>query len=182
MSLLGKLFGVAKGFATGGPGGAVSALLPKQKRSILTSLPDSTIYSEERFGPGGAFGSKRTMKTYTDGGGAGPYGGMQTPNLPALYAGAACPIGYRLNKSTYITRGGGTSRWGAAGSLIVHPKGSTCVKRRRRNVGNARALRRAISRVKGFVKLARKAHSLVGGHRRPTKMIGKGGVEVIRAG
>jgi len=55
------------------------------------------------------------------------------------------------------------------------------VKRRRRNVGNARALRRAISRVKGFVKLARKAHSLVGGGRRKgkTKMIGPGGTSIV---
>jgi hypothetical protein len=93
----------------------------------------------------------------------------------------ACAVGYRLNKSTYVTRGGGTSHWPQ--QLIVHPKHSSCVKRRRRNVGNAKALRRAISRVKGFVKLARKAHSLVGGGHRGRKQIPAGrGVEVIRAG
>jgi hypothetical protein len=78
--------------------------------------------------------------------------------------GSACGIGYRGNKSTYVTRGGGTSRWPQ--SLMVHEKGTECVKRRRRNVGNAKALRRAISRVKGFVKLSRKATSLVGPHHR----------------
>jgi hypothetical protein len=181
MSLLGKVFGgiakAAGGFLTGGPLGAAQAVLSKQKAAALPRFPADSIIRQQRNYGFGAFQSS-TEKIYTqgpvyDGGGAGPYGGTQ---LPMLAAGAACPVGYRLNKSTYITRGGGTSRWGPAGSITVHPKGSTCVKRRRRNVGNARALRRAISRVKGFVKLARKAHSLVGPHTRKTKtkLVGPG--------
>ncbi len=182
MSLLGKVFGGIKGFVTGGPGGALAGVLSsgKAKAGIPRSAVDSAIISE-RYGPGGAFGSK-TTKIYTEPGGMGSYDHVNVSpmQVPALM-GAACPIGYRLNKSTYITRGGGTSRWGAAGSIAIHPKGTTCVKRRRRNVGNARALRRAISRVKGFVKLARKAHSLVGGGRRKgkTKMIGPGGTSIV---
>jgi hypothetical protein len=62
--------------------------------------------------------------------------------------------GYRLNKSTYITRGGGTSRW--APGISVHPKHTEFVKSRRMNVGNARALRRALRRARGFAKLARR--------------------------
>jgi len=60
------------------------------------------------------------------------------------------------NKSTYVTRGGGTSRWPQ--QLIVHPKGTEPVKSRRLNVANPRALRRALRRAAGFVKLARRAH------------------------
>ncbi len=59
------------------------------------------------------------------------------------------------NKSTYITRGGGTSRW-PAGQLIVHPKHTEQVTNRRMNVANARALRRALRRARGFAKLAHK--------------------------
>lgn len=179
MSLLGKLFSGVKGFVTGGPLGAAQALLSKSK-----TKPDSIITSSHSFSLIPPSYSSITQKQYggsIDGGAAGPYGGTQMPtNLPALM-GQACPAGFRLNKSTYITRGGGTSRWGPAGSITIHPKASTCVKRRRRNVGNARALRRAISRVKGFVKLARKAHSLVGGGRRKgkTKMIGPGGTSIV---
>ena len=67
---------------------------------------------------------------------------------------AQCGLkGYRVNKSTYITRGGGTSRW-PPGQLLVHPKGTECVKVRRMNVGNTRALRRAIRRAMGYKKLA----------------------------
>lgn len=180
MSLLGKIAKGIAGFATGGPVGAIQAITRKQQGSVGGIRPDSIITRSTDV-MGGLYRSNVT-KTYPgsiDGGSAGPYGGMQ---VPALSTGAACPVGYRLNKSTYITRGGGTSRWGPAGSITVHPKGTTCVKRRRRNVGNARALRRAISRVKGFVKLARKAHSLVGGgHRRP-KQLGRGGqnIEIVR--
>ena len=58
------------------------------------------------------------------------------------------------NKSTYVTRGGGTSRWPP--QLLVHPKHSEMVTNRRMNVGNARALRRALRRARGFAKLAHK--------------------------
>jgi len=62
--------------------------------------------------------------------------------------------GLRPNKSTYVTRGGGTSHWPQ--QLIIHPKHTELVKSRRMNVGNARALRRALRRASGFAKLARR--------------------------
>ena len=46
-----------------------------------------------------------------------------------------CPKGYHPNKSAYYTSAG------------YHPKGSKCVKNRRRNPLNPRALGRAISRI-----------------------------------
>lgn len=65
--------------------------------------------------------------------------------------------GYHLNKTTYETRGGGTSRWPQG--LAVHPKGSVLVRNRRMNVGNARALKRALRRAGGFARLARRVMS-----------------------
>jgi len=63
------------------------------------------------------------------------------------------------NKSTYITRGGGTSKWPQ--QLLVHVKGTNPVPCRRMNVGNARALRHALHRVAGFAHLARRVMSFV---------------------
>lgn len=83
--------------------------------------------------------------------------GGQLPAVIDQRTGQLCLMkGTRANKSTYITRGGGTSRWPQ--EIIVHPKGSECVRTRRMNVANPRALRRAIRRTAGFVKLARRAH------------------------
>ena len=62
--------------------------------------------------------------------------------------------GLHPNKSTYVTRGGGTSRWPQ--QLVIHAKHSELVKTRRMNVGNARALRRSLRRLSGFAKLARR--------------------------
>jgi hypothetical protein len=58
------------------------------------------------------------------------------------------------NRSTYVTRGGGTSRWPVG--LAVHPKGTEPVPSRRMNIANPRALRRGLRRLRGFAKLARK--------------------------
>jgi len=185
MSLFGSLFKLAGGFLTGGPAGLAAAgasLLLKHPASGPPITSADSVISTERDIGGGLYRSKQT-KYYFDGGPVGGTDNIPSPGRPGqllpMVAAGACPTGFRLNKSTYVTRGGGTSRWPM--QLQVHPKQSTCVKRRRRNVGNARALRRAISRVKGFVKLARKAHSLVGGHRTKTKRLGPGqNIEIVR--
>lgn len=57
-----------------------------------------------------------------------------------------CPQGMRKNKSSYFKRTPG-------GSVVFVPKGMACVKIRRMNVGNTKATRRAISRIKGAQKL-----------------------------
>jgi hypothetical protein len=67
--------------------------------------------------------------------------------------GPACPKGFRVNKSTYIRRGGGTAK--LPPGLVL--KGTTCVRSRRMNVGNARALRRGLRRVAGFAKLVKRS-------------------------
>lgn len=55
--------------------------------------------------------------------------------------GAACPRGEHLNKSDYFLKDG-----------TFVPKGSRCVSNRSRNVLNPRALTRANSRQRGFLK------------------------------
>jgi hypothetical protein len=82
---------------------------------------------------------------------AGAGFGFSTPD------GQAPMRGYHLNKSTYETRGGGTSRWPA--ELELHEKGTVVVRNRRTNVGNARALKRSLHRVAGFARLARRVMS-----------------------
>ena len=75
----------------------------------------------------------------------------------ATMPGGALVLGMRRrhpNRSTYVTRGGGTSRWPVG--LQLHPKGSELVTTRRMNIGNGRALRRALRRARGFAKLAHK--------------------------
>jgi len=66
--------------------------------------------------------------------------------------------GYHPNKHAYETRGGATSRWGQSG-LQLHPAGSVMVRNRRMNVGNARALKKALRRAHGFAKLAKRVMS-----------------------
>ncbi|HTD71868.1 MAG TPA: hypothetical protein VK647_15575 [Gemmatimonadales bacterium] len=74
--------------------------------------------------------------------------------LMPMMTGGMVMRGYRLNKSTYVTRGGGTSRW--MPGIAIHPKHTELVKSRRMNVANPRALRRALRRAQGFAKLARR--------------------------
>lgn len=91
-----------------------------------------------------------------------PVGGVQGPvgtMTPQGFLPGLCNIkGTRPNKSSYYRAVPGNPM---AGVLI--PKGSVCVKTRRLNVANPRALRRAIRRAQGFAKLARRVISFTGG-------------------
>jgi len=114
--------------------------------------------------PGAAMVATGAENLIMGGGGVGPP--MIAPPAPGGvtdYGGhAMVPYGggrFRAthpNKSTYVTRGGGTSRWPQ--TLTVHERGTELVHGRRMNVANPRALRRALRRAAGFVKLARRAH------------------------
>jgi len=84
-------------------------------------------------------------------------GGMA--GIPARPFIDVIPRGRHLNKSTYVTRGGGTSKWPM--QILVHPAGTEAVRSRRLNVANVRALRRAIRRATGFAKLSRRVLSFV---------------------
>jgi hypothetical protein len=100
---------------------------------------------------------------------AGGAGGAAT--IPAFQS-TIGPGGRRVhpNKSAYVTRGGGTSKY--AHTLLLHLKNSILVPNRRMNVANPRALRRSLRRVAGFAKLTKRvrravslAASAVGVHR-----------------
>lgn len=176
MSLLGKTLGKIVGSGikklTGGLIAPKINFSPASMRPQIapTIGPDSTVTRNGIFwGMGGSSTTSYFGKTPAGQASGGSNQGM------ALAAGKGCGVAWtgthwraqRLNKSTYITRGGGTSRWPT--QLIVHPAGSECVTVRRRHVTNAKALRRAISRVRGFVKVYRKAAALVIHHHRPAR-------------
>lgn len=171
MSLLGKALGkIAGGLVKTATGGLVSPKInfsPTSARQGIAQQQADSVKTTSKVGPGGIVSSSSTTSYYSKQGAAGGSG------MALMKAGAGCGVVWtgtrwraqRINKSTYITRGGGTSRW-PAGKLIVHPAGTECVTVRRRHVTNAKALRRAISRVKGFVKVYRKAAALVGARHR----------------
>src|SRR6266850_7664677 len=82
-----------------------------------------------------------------------------TAAIPTFTAGkgpAACGIVFdrgkftrmHVNKSTYVTRGGGTSRWPKG--FKVHERVTECVPPRKLNPGNGRAAIRAVRRLVAF--------------------------------
>lgn len=81
-----------------------------------------------------------------------------TGTIPQLGGGGECPAGYHKNKSGYFTKSGG----------YVAP-GSKCVKNRRMNVGNSKALRKGIRRASGFGKLAKRTRKTLGDAYRAVK-------------
>lgn len=142
-------------------------------------VPDSTVTTMRR----GVFGnldySQREYYTQP--------GQTKALNPSGAGGGGGCPTGFRLNKSTYVTRGGGTSRWSPG--LQIHEKGTECVRRRKINAGNGRAATRAVRRLVSFYRLSQrvakqlrraavKAH--VGGGRRGQRRLPAGrNVEVV---
>lgn len=168
--LLGNIFGGIKGaiggFVKGGPLGAISgavggfktaaqgtALAPLPKL-IAPPLPGSGIQVQGPFGTGiqiGKFGPPPVVGPPTDMSQFPPIGTMTSQGFIGM-----CGIkGTRPNKSAYYKRIPGTLQ----GQLI--PKGAVCVKTRRMNIANGRALRRAVRRAQGFAKMARRVMTFV---------------------
>lgn len=156
-----RVVGGAVGLVTGGPVGAIAGAIPEARRLIGAGINERVIATGRNLLIGPTLGGVAEQGVQmiqaplqiSGGGGGG------TMNYPGTNGGGtalmACPTkGMRTNKSTYVTRGGGTSRWPQ--EIIVHPKGTECVKTRRMNVTNPRALRRALRRAQGFAKLARR--------------------------
>jgi hypothetical protein len=157
--------------------------------SIIATVPDSIVTTTQSGAFAGSVGlgtktrQVQYISSYPVGGGANGGGGT----LDGGMGGAGCPTGFRLNKSAYVTRGGGTSRW--PGGLQLHEKGSTCVRRRKMNAGNGRAATHAVRRLVAFYRLsnrvakqlrkaASKAH--LGGRRGQRRLpSGRGSVEVV---
>jgi hypothetical protein len=124
--------------------------------------PPGPMRSTISFLGGGGQGGLAQDGVLVGGGG----GGGNLPMLPGRHR------AMHWNRATYVTRGGGTSRWPQ--QLLVHPKQTEAVPSRRMNVGNARALRHALHRVSGFAHLARRVMSFVRpGHGRGRFKFGK---------
>lgn len=114
-------------------------------------------------GPASAFPSPPIL-TYLPPGAGNPPG--LGPMIPQGPVGTMLPSGFipgcqlkgtRPNKSGYYKQ----VVKGQPANVIFIPKGSVCVKSRRLNVANPRALRRAIRRAQGFSKLARRVMTFV---------------------
>jgi hypothetical protein len=150
--------GAVVGAVTGGP---VGAIVGAAKGTALAVRHGTQVETLAAGGSGSAYtpamkarhalvlahgGSGTIMRGGLAMQGAGIGGGMAMA-MPGMRR-------HHPNRSTYVTRGGGTSRWPVG--LTVHPKGTELVPSRRMNVANARALRRGIRRLRGFAKIARK--------------------------
>jgi hypothetical protein len=164
--------GIVKGFLTGGPvgavlgaaGGAVTAVGENIRHGVNeaasgTNPGELPMLPTSRGGPGAL------LPTTAGGPGIITTSPLGTPVSPAAIARQMAAQGRARrshpNKATYVIRGGGTSRWGPGGQLQVIPKGATQVPNRRMNVANGRALRRALRRVAGFGKLAKRSRRAV---------------------
>lgn len=137
--LFGFLKGVAKtagSFLTGGPVAAVSTAANLiTGRRATPRVPTGSIGFAQQ-GPGQrvvpAPGPRAAIQR------ALPFGqtGLMVERNGAVGTKLACPGGFHPNKASYFLRDG-----------TFVPEGSRCVKNRRRNPMNPRALRRAVSRV-----------------------------------
>jgi len=154
MSFLGTLARGALGFVTGGPAGAAVGLA-SGLRGKAPNIPrvqiDSVIRQSESYGFGAVKRSRESIYTQPQIPLPGGYDNvpMPTADLGPL---TSCPTGYRLNKTSYVTRGGGTSRWPMG--LQLHEKRTVCVRRRRLNAGNGAAARHAVRRLVAFYRLS----------------------------
>ncbi len=101
---------------------AMDVLSPGQRPGVAPRLPIPSLR------PGGPGQQVRAFGTP----------GIQAPAGAVAEAGIGCPSGYHPNKSDYFLKDG---------SYV--PKGSRCVKNRRRNPMNARALSSAVTRING---------------------------------
>ncbi|GMR14270.1 MAG: hypothetical protein BMS9Abin29_2515 [Gemmatimonadota bacterium] len=127
--IFGFLKGAARtaiGFATGGPGGALTAF----QQSIRPGRPSQPLGSI----PFGPTARPAQPSGFIRGVQAAVPGGKTGQEMVKL----ACPKGYRPNKSDYFLMDG-----------TFIEAGSRCVKYRRRNPMNARALSSAIARING---------------------------------
>lgn len=163
---LGKIFkGVVHGVESVGkfiPGigtainvaeGAIGAVSGLVGGGHHPNLPAPALNASLVGGGGGAPGM-RIGAVNIGGNAANEVGLINVGGGPSGFGALPTTKGYHPNRSTYESRGGGTSRWPQ--QLMLHPKGSALVRNRRMNVGNARALKRALRRAYGFEKLARR--------------------------
>src|SRR5438552_11551864 len=153
----GFLGGGLPGAIVGAAGGAGTALAKNLQAETLGAGDTGSAYTP-------AMRARHAEVVARGGQGLITRGGLarQAANVPAGVPLGMTVTGHRRlhwNKTTYITRGGGTSRWPVG--IQVHPKGTEPVPSRRMNVANPRALRRALRRAHGFARLARRYVTVV---------------------
>lgn len=150
-AILGTITGGPVGGIIGALKGTASAVTSGTREATLAAGGDESAYTPElQAKHAAALSNPPALR--------GPGSALVAPTmgqLPMLPGQPGAGRAMHFNKSTYVTRGGGTSHWPQ--QLTIHTKHSELVKSRRMNVGNARALRRALRRARGFVKLARRA-------------------------
>jgi len=148
-SFLGALFGAVKGYVSGGYVGAVQG----------------AIQGSHGHGTSAAAGAAETGGVY------GPTRLGQAAGYTGYAAGRAVRA---VGQHPYLSAAGASAAGGLVlahhrgrgGAVAVHPVTGQVMRRRRRmNVCNPRALRRAIRRARGFEKLALKSIRLVSPHR-----------------
>lgn len=139
LGTLGKIAGGVIGAGIGGPIGAVAgAILTGAGSGGGGVKAPSPIGTTGIFGPRTLIPGAIQMPTF---GPASPGPGSGSSLIPHM----ACGPGYHNAKTK-----------GPLGGLLA----SKCVRNRRMNVANTRALRRSIRRLKGFEKLARRTLSI----------------------
>ncbi len=168
--ITGTIGGAVGGFLTKGlPGaivGAAGGAFGATRRNITTATLESGGRASA-YTP--VMRAKHAAALVRGGSSSAPVRGAGTGGVGIMAPGGGLPGGGGMalmappmhgmrrlhwNRSTYVTRGGGTSRWPMG--LAIHPKGTEPVPSRRMNVANPRALRRGLRRLRGFAKLARK--------------------------
>ncbi len=150
--------GAVKGFISGGPAGALTGgAKGLVSRGAHPNLPQPKAPQIAPFYPGSGPPDIPDVEPPNAAGGTTSSGSSYMIPAFAQTNQLAGQRGVHPNRSTYETRGGGTSRW--PHQLMLHAKGTTLVKNRRMNVGNARALKRALRRAGGFARLARRVMS-----------------------
>lgn len=132
--LFGGLIGAAKGLFTGGPVGAITGAVEGFRDSGSRRMAQAPpALAGPRGIPGFPLPSPRNLAPPQ-----GSRGAMIAPSSNGAVMGTTiqCASGFHPNKSSYFLRNG-----------TFVPKGSRCVRNRRRNAMNPRALDRAIGRV-----------------------------------
>lgn len=161
--------GAVGGFISGGPAGAIlgaaRTVLPSAKPSVFVAQSPSagTVMTAGSMAglpalpgiglPGGVGKTGVSLVPFGQGGLVQPMGvapgGATGPLVGTNGAGAACQRGYHFNRTGYFTKKYGYIE-----------KGTVCIKNRRRNPLNPRALSRAMSRLES-AKNASKALSRI---------------------
>lgn len=155
--------GVARVATSVGLGGPLVAAIGRATTPgvALAVRPSGAPVSLEQYGAGGLM--IPSGPAFSAAGGGGPYG-MTVMGTPGGVA--VCKTqGYHVNKAGYFRRTPG-------GQVAYIEKGSACVRNRRMNPANGRALTRALRRAVAFKKLAMKAIRVIDAGKRPKKFAG----------